>query len=333
MDSRVIGQLAAQDGVATRQQLLVSGMEPRRVARLVAHGELHRLRHGVYCAAETWAQAVHWHEKQVLLDRASLLWTGGTHAFSHDSAALHLGMQVLQQDGRTHLTHPGRRCTHTRSGITHHYAPYAREDLAADETHLLAARTALDIAREHGVRAGTVAVDSALRMGATYADLDRVVAGMRHWPGRRAAVSAIESSDPDTDSIGETLARELVEELGFGRPQTQFGLAADGRVAWCDLVLGRHVFEFSGKVKFQTLQDGGVAVDPAAALVAEKRRQDWLTGFKLGVSGIFWEDFWGERRQAARQRLRREYLDTVARFGTDRSDLEQFRPRGARPRS
>lgn len=332
MDQRTIGLLAAQGGVATRRQLLAAGMESRDLARRLAGGDLHQVRHGVYCAGATWEQAVHWHERQALVDRAASLWTTRPHVLSHDSAALRLGMQVLEQDGRTHLTHRGRRGTHTRSDITHHHAPYEDDDLSDDGTHLRAARTALDIAREHGVRAGTVAVDSALRIGATYADLHRVLAGMRHWPGRRAAASAIELSDPDTDSIGETLARELVEELGHGRPRTQFGIAADGRVVWCDLVLGRHVFEFSGRLKFQAVGEGGVAVDPAAALFEEKKRQDWLTGFKLGVSGIFWEDFWGARRDVARERLRREYLHTVERFGTDRSDLDRFRPRMPRKR-
>ena len=52
-----------------------------------------------------------------------------------------------------------------------------------------------------------------------------------------------------------------------------------------------------------------------------------MTGFKTGVSRIVWADFWGDRRTYALERLRREYLDTVARFGDSIADLEPYRIR------
>ena len=56
----------------------------------------------------------------------------------------------------------------------------------------------------------------------------------------------------------------------------------------------------------------------------EKRRQDFICGFKLGISRIVWADLWGEARIRARERLRREYLDTTARVGESSADLEPF---------
>ena len=140
-------------------------------------------------------------------------------------------------------------------------------------------------------------------------------------------------SDPDTISIAETLGRELVEELGHGRPQTQFGLAADGRVVWCDLRLGRHFFEVDGRIKLLPADAGGLADNPRKVLWEEKARQDFVTGFKTGMSRIVWDDFWGARRDQARARLDREYQDTVSRFGTDITDLAAFRPRQPRRRT
>ena len=95
----------------------------------------------------------------------------------------------------------------------------------------------LDMAREHGLRAGVVAIDSARRGGTSLAELDAEVALMKSWPHVTVVREAVELSDPDSDSVGETLTREVVTELGFGRPQTQFGLSAGGLAAWCDLRL------------------------------------------------------------------------------------------------
>ena len=67
-------------------------------------------------------------------------------------------------------------------------------------------------------------------------------------------------------------------------------------------------------------------------LWAEKGRQDFITGFKLGVCRATWSDVHGPGVERAKERFRREYLDTCARFGTDVSDLAQYRPRGRRPR-
>ena len=326
MHATVIGLIASQHGVVSRAQLCKLGLSPDEVDRAVRNGQLVKVVRGVYADPLVWAANDRWDQRQVLIDRARALVARRPHVRSHDTAGLRLGMQLLKQDGRTHLTLPGRRGTHTRNGLTRHYAPFSDGDLADGGTTLGLARTALDIAREHGTRSGTVAVDSALRLGATYTQLDAVLTAMAHWPGRSHARASIALSDPDTDSIAETLGRELVEELGFGRPQTQFGLAADGRVVWCDLRLCRHFFEIDGKIKLTPLAEGGVADKPVDALWKEKQRQDFIVGFKTGVSHIYWTDFWGAAREEAKARLRREFEGTCRRFGTDISDLAQFRP-------
>jgi hypothetical protein len=59
--------------------------------------------------------------------------------------------------------------------------------------------------------------------------------------------------------------------------------------------------------------------------MAEKRRQDWVGGFHLGMSRIVWDDLWGLRRAATKVRLRREFEATVARFGADVGDLAPYR--------
>ncbi|UUZ57980.1 type IV toxin-antitoxin system AbiEi family antitoxin domain-containing protein [Nocardioides sp. B-3] len=175
--------MATQEGLITRRQLLELGLLPEEIDRHVRVGVLVLVRRGVYARPEVWAAAGRWDQRQRLMDRAASLSTGRPHVWSHDSAALRLDMQVLKQDGRSHLTHAGRRGSHTRAGITHHHAPYTSAELDPTGHSLRLARVALDIAREHGIRAGVCAVDSALRMGATYEELEFSLERMKHWPG------------------------------------------------------------------------------------------------------------------------------------------------------
>jgi hypothetical protein len=336
MNPTVLGLMAAQHGLVTRRQAVAAGMVPERLDRLVRSGDLVIVRRGVYAESAFVATLTTYRDQRLLADRAAGLRISRPHERSHDSAAHELDLPILRPGTpMTHVTRPGVVGSHLRHGVKHHLAPYVAERVVEiDGIRLLGpARTAVDIAREHGLRAGVVAIDSARRMGSSVAELDAEVALMTSWPYVTVVREAVELSDPDTDSVGETLTRELVTELGFGRPQTQFGLSAGGRTAWCDLRLGRHLFEFDGKVKYQRVDEGGFALATVEEIVwREKQRQDWVCGFKLGMSRVVWDDLFGPARERARERLRREYLDTCRRFGESVDDLTPYLARGPRPR-
>jgi hypothetical protein len=336
MNPRILGIMATQHGLITRKQAITAGMTPEGIDRLVRRGELVAARRGVYAEKSYVDSLTVYRDKRLLADRAASMRISRPHEMSHDSAAHELDLPTLRPPKpMTHVTRPGLVGSHLRFGVKHHLAPYAPDRVVRiNGIRVLGpARTALDIAREHGLRAGVVAVDSARRAGATLAELEKELALMSSWPYVTVVREAVDLSDPDTDSIGETLMRELVEELGYGRPQTQFGLSADGRTAWCDLRLGRHLFEFDGKVKYQRVDEGGFALASADDVVwREKQRQDWLCGFKLGMSRVVWRDHFGAARERALGRLRREYLDTCRRFGESIDDLTPYLARGPRPR-
>lgn len=336
MNPRVLGIMATQHGLITRKQAITAGMTPEGIDRLVRRGELVAVRRGVYAESSYVDSLTTYRDKRLLADRAASMRISRAHEMSHDSAAHELDLPILRPPKpMTHVTRPGVVGSHLRYGVKHHLAPYAPDRVV----HLNGiralgpARTALDIAREHGLRAGVVAVDSARRTGTTLAELEAELELMRSWPYVTVGREAVDLSDPDTDSMGETLMRELVEALGYGRPQTQFGLSADGRTAWCDLRLGRHLFEFDGKVKYQRIDEGGFALASAEEVVwREKQRQDWVCGFKLGMSRVVWDDHFGAARERTLERLRREYLDTCRRFGESIDDLTPYLARGPRPR-
>jgi hypothetical protein len=180
------------------------------------------------------------------------------------------------------------------------------------------ARCAMDMGRRFGFEDGVVAADAALRLGATRADLWRVLARMGCWPHVTQARAAALVADGGAQSIGETLTRLLVLELGRGMPQTQYVLTEGERRAEVDLRLGRLLIEFDGRVKYVGRERGGLADrPPEEVLWAEKRREDWLRGLDSGylVSRVVWPDLLGRARRATWQRLDRAFQDADRLFG------------------
>lgn len=328
--------MSAQWGLVTRRQAVDAGMSTHQIDRLLQRGEWVAIRRGVYAEASYVALLATDLQHRVLRDRAASLRIAEPHTMSHHSAAHLLELEVLhERPAFTHVGRPGIVGSHIRHGVKHHLAPYRPSQVVeVNGVKVLDhARTALDIAREEGYLQGLVAADSALRAGITRADLAAAAADMANWPNATVVRDVVVSASPSTDSIAETLGRDFVVELGYGVPQPQFGLTADGRTAWCDLRLHRHFFEIDSRWKLRPVAQGGLSTQaPEDTLWDEKLRQDFVTGFKTGVSRLSWDDFFGRRRKRALERCRREYLDTCARFGTDISDLAQFRPRGAKPR-
>ncbi|GAA1539335.1 hypothetical protein GCM10009788_47580 [Nocardioides humi] len=336
MNSRVIAVMSTQWGLITRPQAIAAGMSAQQIDRLVNSGRWTAVRRGVYAETRYVDTLTSHAEQRMLADRAASLRMRHPHVMSHHSAAYALRLPVLREpDPTSHLTRPGIVGTHRRDGIAQHLAPYPPEQvcIVGGMSMLGLARTALDIVREHGYLAGLVAVDSAMRLGVTRRDLLEVARQMYCWPHSTVIRDVIASATPHTDSIGETLLRDSVESLGFGTPEVQFGLTADGRTVWCDVRLGRQIYEFDGKVKILAPVDGGYADRPATdVLWAEKGRQDFIAGFKLGVCRVTWGDVWGPGANLGRSRMLREYLATCERYGTDIADLAAYRPRGPRPR-
>jgi hypothetical protein len=251
-----------------------------------------------------------------------------SHVISHTSGALVHRLPFLDpRDGLVHITKYGAPRARTRHGVRHHQSRYRKEEVEwLDGLPVLSlARTAVDIAREHGYVAGVCAIDAARQRGVAKAELWRAREAMWHWPDVTVADRAILFSDPGAESVGESLTRILLDELELGPIQTQFELRDATGWARCDLRIGRQIFEFDGLVKLQPSERGGLAERPPEELVAaEKRRQDWVCGFHLGMSRLTWPELWGAQRALTRQRLRREFAATTARYGTSIDDLAPY---------
>ena len=308
-----------QHGLVTRAQAREAGYRGPELRGLTAtRGAWVVVRRGVYIDRTTWSALSELHQWK-LRDRAALLTGRSPVELSHDSAArLHGLPLVLLEHELTHVTRGDVQGSRTEHGVKHHRGPLPSpgrvtlEGLAA--TGL--ARTALDVAREHGLSAGLAACDAAARQGARKQDFTRELSTMSHWPGVTAARDAAELADPRAENAAESLARLLVLEVGIGEPEPQFALLLYDRVVWCDLRVGNHVFEFDGRIKYVGRADGGVSLRPAEEVVwAEKERERLICAEGLGVSRIIWSDFFGAARQRAVRRLRAEYAVTATRFG------------------
>jgi hypothetical protein len=316
--------------VIARRELADRGMSDGQIRGLLHRGEWVTVRSGFYVTRDDWeASTVPGAREslQVIAAHRSLV---EPHAVSHTSAALLLGFPFLRpRRPLVHVTKLKGPRTRIRSGIKHHQArclvPLTR--VVGGIPVLSQARTALDIAREDGFAAGVAVIDAVRHHGTSLEELDRLLQQMWKWPFVTTARDAVAFSCPGAESIGESLARILIDELDLGLPiEVQFELRDRTGRARCDLRVGRHVFEFDGATKYRLPERGGVAsVDPDQVLMAEKYRQDWVCGFQLGMSRIVWDDLWGLRRERTKIRLRREYAGTVARYGTDISDLAPYR--------
>jgi hypothetical protein len=310
-------------GLITNRQAQAAGLSPDQIRALIRQGVWLVVRRGVYAEQELWASLDEWRGRPFLRARAAHLTMIEEHAMSHETGALWLDLDYLRpSDEIVHITRPDVLGSRTAYGVKHHGAVFRDEQvLEVDGVRVLdLARTAIDIGREHGYRAGLVACDAARRKGVRLTELRAAHEPMNCWPNIRGARAAVEDSDPGAQSVGETLGRELVRELGIGLPvETQVPiLLPGGRVVWVDMLVGRHVFEFDGRIKYMGREDGGVADRPAAEIIwEEKKRERLISAEELGVSRIIWDDFWLPARAAARNRLRSEYDVTERRFGTE----------------
>jgi hypothetical protein len=309
---------AIQGGLVTRRQAIRTGYTERELrTHTSVRGPWVVVRRGVYAERAVW-DAMAADDRWRLRDRAAHLVMGVPHILSHDSAARAHGIPLLRPaTDLVHVTRPGVGGSRTDHGVKHHLARVAPARVVVDGLPATApARTALDIAREHGFEAGVVAVDHVLRRGVTRAALAQELEVMRSWRHATRVRAAVEHGDPGAESVLETLGRLFVKSLGLGDPQTQFPIRTEAGVYWCDLIVGCHVFELDGRVKYQLRSAGGVAdTSVEEVLWDEKKRQRLVCAEGLGMSRLIWEDLWGSARARARVRCQAEYAVTLARFG------------------
>lgn len=321
MNPQLRAVAARQGGLFSRRQAALSGCTERELkTRTGSCGDWVVVRRGIYCERTLWERLGD-DDRYRLRVRAAVLAAGKPAVISHSSAAAHLEMPLRPHwTELVHVTRTGVTGSRTEGGVKHHLAGYAESDVteAAGLRSTCLARTAVDIGREFGFTDGVIAADAALRLGASRSQLTAAVARMRCWPHVTRTRAAVEVADGGAQSVGESLLRLLVLELGIGVPETQFVVQDRDRRAEVDLRVGRHLFEFDGRVKYLRCDQGGVADrSPERVVWDEKRREDWLRnhGGGYGMSRVVWAELFGRAREETKRRLAREYAESQRRYG------------------
>ena len=321
VSAKVMAVMARNGGIISRNQARDCGLHDSSIRALIRRGRWVLVRRSVYADAEVWL-SLDVRGQNRLRTRAAMTTMRRAHVASHDSAADEHGLEILRPDEPLiHVTRSGVTNARVEHGVKIHLAPYAPEQVVGiDGIDVLdLARTAVDIAREHGPPYGEVACDSAMRMGVTRVQLIGAYEVMTCWPNVTRARAAVDYADPRPESVAESLGRILVDGLGLGTPDLQFpARLRNGRVVWGDIRIGCHLFEVEGRIKLVPVEEGGVATEPPSVVAwKQKRRERDLRDVGLGMSQIFWSDYLPTNRAEAEKRLRREYADTVATFGAE----------------
>jgi hypothetical protein len=321
MYGKAIALMARNGGLLTRPEAYDCGLYPETVRHLIRTGALVVVRRGVCVDGQLW-RAEDEVGRHRLRTRAAMRTMRRHHVASHDSSAYEHGLEILTPpEPFVHITRAGVTNAWTKYGVKHHLARFRPEQVVTIDgiETLDIPRTAVDIARELGPPYGEIACDAAMRRGSSRAQLHEAMSVMEYWPYMRRTRHAVDFADPGAETLLETMARIIVAELGLGPIETQFPLRLEGgRVVWGDIRVGCHLFEADGHVKYTPIEQGGLAADPPHKVVwAEKKRERDINREGLGVSRIVFADYWPPQRAEAKKRLRAEFDESVARFGTE----------------
>ncbi len=154
-------------------------------------------------------------------------------------------------------------------------------------------RTLLDVARAADVRLAIAMIDDAIRRGLTSpARLRSEAATITGRPGAGRVRQIFDFADGRAESVGESITRTQLRQLGLPRPQLQAPIVGtDGElIARADFLISElgTVIEFDGRVKYEKLLRIGESASDV--VYREKLREDAIRATGLDVVRMVWRD-------------------------------------------
>lgn len=271
-----------------------AGISRSDLVRLVAVGDLVKIRYGLYATAAEAKAAATDPARAHALEVAGVTGRSGG-VVSHQSAAILRGLSLLKKppDGSVTLTvPPGRRIgSYGKAGVIRHSA----ELPGSQVTELFGlpvttgARTVVDIARTSPFMEGVVVADSAIhQLKANKTELRRVISGCAGWPGIGRAREVVDFASGLAESVFESCARVVFKDHGLPPPELQVSLTGTdgGTVARVDFFWPQYrvVAESDGLLKYA---DG-------MAAIAELRRDRLLREAGFEVVHFTWQELFGQ---------------------------------------
>lgn len=279
-------------GVLTADDARATGRTGEDLRAALRSGQLVRVRRGAYVDTRSWTAADEATRYRWLVGAAARGMPGAV--FGHDSAAA--VWRLPRIGGWTADVHVVVHRDRGRStpGVHRHRVQVVPETAVVEHVRVTTgARTVVDMARSAAFADALTMADHALRSGIVSADglaleLDRADGGR----GVRAARRVVAEARAGSESVGESLSRARMIELGLPEPTLQHEVRDElGVVARVDFWWPGHrlVGEFDGRVKYRVdgVPDRRRLED---RVWTEKRREDRLRGLGLRVVRWTWAD-------------------------------------------
>lgn len=283
-------------GLLRRKSTLSMGVPAKTFDAAVRAGTLVQVVRGAYIDGEALAGVPDYRRRQLVYRYKCLAVAtahDGRRVLSHESAAALHGLPLLHPDHRlVHFTDAVAAKGYAKKRhVVMHPGPVPVDDVEVVDgvrTTVLA-RTAVDVALTTDFERALAVLDSALRLGAGFADLQERLKGPRKGVGQ--ARRALHHADSRAANPGESWCRAQMIEAGFPEPRLQRAyLLGNGHTAEVDFDFeGQVVLEFDGLVKY-TGAYLGPGQTPSDVVVAEKIREDGLRELGLDVVRAVWAD-------------------------------------------
>ena len=299
-DRRVKKAILVDDArrmLRSRADLVDRGWSDRRLRVAVDGGQLVRVRKGWFVTAAAWIDL--WPEGRHLLEvvAASNDLAGGTHVFSHVSAAVLWKLPLFRiVPLRVHETGTTRRHASSTPGVQRHEDRLTEADVAVVDGIRCPSleRTVLDVGRVATPEAAVAVADAALTLGTGMdhrayderaaeewrVSMSERVAGAGAIRGVRQVRWVIEFADGRAQLPGESVSRLQLSRLGFRKLSLQVPVPApDGSIYWVDIGMDDVLSfgEFDGKTKYlDAAMRQGLSVEEI--VLREKQREDWIRG-------------------------------------------------------
>lgn len=285
-----------------------AGIDARDLHSLEQQGVLSRVRRGAYSDhAETEARALH---RQLIEGTWPLL--GANAVLSHGSAAALHGLPLWGSLLKTvSVTRPSGGHGAQRPYLHIWRAPLVAVEITTKDGFRLTSleRTALDAARLLRYEQAVAMLDAALHLGGDPDLLDRMLLDATGRKGVRTARAALAFADRRAESVGESISRVRMAEVGLPAPGLQFEVfdrfgiwVARTDFCWRER---RVVGEFDGKVKYDRRE-----AEVAEVVMSEKRREQAIRDAGWWVVRWGWEDL--SDREAFRRRILQAFASAPA---------------------